>query len=524
MKRRSFLTQVPAFALGVSALGGPLAALAQGTRPLRMRLNADIRSTDPGVNRDANTDFIMSHVVEGLVGYRDDASVGPMLAESWEISEDGRTYTFTLREGVTFHNGAPLTSAEVVWCWSRYMDPETGWRGARDYNGERGLTVTAEAGDARTVIFTLDTPNALFLTNLARTDCGQTGIYHPDSLAADGSWSEPVGTGPFMLSQWERGQYLELTRFDDYAALDTPRTGLVGDKTPLVETVRYLIIPEDSSARAALLSGDIDIMPDVATADYAGFQSNPEITTDNVPGFGVGGFLLQTTDPVIGDLRMRQALKLALDAPQIVDILTEGLAEANQSVVPPGSPYFSEIMATPFQRDVARARDLAAEAGYDGTPIVLLATQHYPQLFDMAVMAQAMLAEAGITVEVEVLDWATLLDRYSSGNYQAMAFTFSARLDPALSYDMISGDKAEQPRKVWDNPKAREVLKRSMIESDPAQRQQLFDQLEEMFQADVPMIPLYSGNRISASRAAAEGYASWSVGSPRAWGVSLDEA
>jgi len=521
MKRRTLLASLPIFAFGAATLVLPGMATAQVAGMLRIRLNSDIRSTDPGINRDANTDYLMSHIVEGLVGFQDNADIAPMLAEKWDISEDGKTYTFTLRDGVTFHNGAPLTSAEVLFCWNRYMQADLGWRGLPEFNGENGLTVTIAAPDARTVIFTLSEPSSLFLVNLARIDCAQTGIYHPDSLGSDGKFVAPIGTGPFKMAKWERAQYIELEKFDAYAALSTPRSGLVGDKTPLVDRVRFMIVPEDSSAKTAVLAGDIDIIPDISTSDYTTLKSSAAVKIDVVESFSVAGFLFQTKDPLLGKPEMRQAIKLALDAPQIVDIISEGLSKANQSIVPPGSAFYSQVMAQPFERDLERARSLAKAAGYKGEVLPLLTTKHYPQLFDMAIMAQAMLAEAGILVDVQVLDWATLFDRYGSGNYQIATMTYSARLDPTLSYDMISGDKAEEPRKVWDNPEARKLLDQTKRETRHDERAKLFDQIETLFQKDQPMIPLYSGNRISARTPSIDGYASWPVGSPRAWGVTV---
>jgi peptide/nickel transport system substrate-binding protein len=125
---------------------------------LRVRLNADIRSSDPGVNRDGNTDAVMLHIVEGLVQFRENTSVGPMLAERIDTSADGRTYTFTLRQGVTFHNGAPLTSADVKASWDRYMLAATNWRCRPELAGGVTTVTSVETPDPRTVVFTLDRP------------------------------------------------------------------------------------------------------------------------------------------------------------------------------------------------------------------------------------------------------------------------------------------------------------------------------------------------------------------------------
>jgi peptide/nickel transport system substrate-binding protein len=206
-----------------AAVAWPLLVQAQAqaqaqSQTLRVRLNADIRSTDPGVNRDFNTDGVVLHMVEGLVALREDTSVGPLLASRVEASPDGKTYTFTLRPGVKFHNGATLTADDVVWAWKRYLDPATNWRCLPEFDGRGAVKVVSiDAPNPSTVVFRLDSASALFLASMARMDCGGAGIVHRSSLGADGKWAAPVGTGPFKLGEWKRGQYVELQRFDGYA-------------------------------------------------------------------------------------------------------------------------------------------------------------------------------------------------------------------------------------------------------------------------------------------------------------------
>jgi len=137
------------------------------------------------------------------------------------------------------------------------------------------------------------------------------------------------------------------------------------------------------------------------------------------------------------------------------------------------------------------------------------------------VVAQAMAKDAGINIELEVIEWATQLDMYLKGNYQMMSFLYSARLDPSLSFDMFSGPKETQARKVWDNPEAQKLIAKSMAISDKAERQKLFDTLEGMFRADLPMLVLYNGSDIAAYSDRLEGYKSWMAGQPRLWGVKV---
>jgi peptide/nickel transport system substrate-binding protein len=489
---------------------------------LRTRLNSDIRSTDPGTNRDANTDAVVLHVVEGLVAYREDTSIGPLLAERVEIGEDGLAYTFTLRGGVRFHNGAVLTSADVKFAWDRYMRRETNWRCLPEFDGRGATRVTAiETPDERTVIFRLDQPSALFLANMARADCGGSGIWHRDSLNPDGSWRSPVGTGPFRMGEWRRGQFVEVTRFAEYAARAEDRDGYTGKKTPLVDRVRWLIIPDGSAAKAALLSGAIDLNHDIATEDLAEYEARRDIRTSATRTMGTMALLFQVRDPLLRDIRIRRAIALALDYPELVRALSDGHSAYNPSIIPAVSSANTTVQREGYARNLDEARRLLREAGYRGQTVRMLTTTRYDSLMQMAVLSQAMAQEAGINIEFEVLDWATLLDRYTRGDYTMMAFTYSARLDPSLSFEMVSGPKATQPRKTWDNPEALELLRESTRVTDPARRQAILDELHRRFIAEVPMIVLYNDPNIAAFRANVTGYRAWATGQPRFWGVRV---
>lgn len=269
-------------------------ANAQEERPLRIRLNADIRSLDPGVNRDANTDAIQSHLFEGLVAFKEDATVGPLLANSIDVSEDGRTYTFVLRDDLRFSNGEPVSSDDVLFAWKRYTDPATGWRCLSEVDGRGAVKVTSVvAKDAKTVEFTLAKPSALFLGTLARPDCGSTGIFRKSSLGPDGKWLTPVTTAPFKLGEWRRGQFIDLIRNDTYSALPGAPDGLAGKKSTRLQKLRFAIIPDESTAKAALLSGDIDVNFDIQNADLAGYKANKAIILDSASVMNINDILIQ---------------------------------------------------------------------------------------------------------------------------------------------------------------------------------------------------------------------------------------
>jgi peptide/nickel transport system substrate-binding protein len=256
-----------------------LAALA-GTalaRDIVVAQSSDLRSSNPGVNRDGNTDSIILHIVEGLVGYANNGEVKPLLAESVDMAPDGLSYTFKLRNDVKFHNGKVLTAEDVVWNWNRYMDPATKWTCLKDFDGNGATHVTGvKAVDASTVTMTLEKPSAVFLGLMSRPECGYTGIISPDSVAADGTFDKPIGTGPFQWDVWKKGEYLHLAKFDGYVSPknDGKPDGVVGSKRPLVDGIKFMVIPDASTVKAGLQSGVLD------TAEISQQRQEPVLHPD----------------------------------------------------------------------------------------------------------------------------------------------------------------------------------------------------------------------------------------------------
>lgn len=512
-------------AAGAMALAGVLClpgmAVAQ-TQTLNVALAADIRSTDPGVNRDDMTDAVVLHVVEGLVGYRENGTVAPLLAESVDVSKDGMTYTFKLRRDVHFHNGAALTSADVLWSWQRYTNPKTGWACLDEFDGRKGLKVTkVSAPDAYTVVMQLNRPASLFLDTLARTYCGMTAVINKASVKPDGTWDKPIGTGPFKLTEWKRGEYVLMSAFTGYKSPAGNRPdGYVGAKAPLVDTLKFAIVPDTASAKAGLQSGALSVAR-VAPSDVVELQADKRLKIIVGQLASKNALLIQTRDPVVGNQKLRQAIAASLDIPQIAEAISEGHGGPNSSAVPTTSSYYDATQKKGYTYDPALAKRLLKEAGYKGQKIVIFANKrvNVPS-YTIAVIAQAMMQAVGINAVIEVLEWTTQLDRYYSGAYQISSFSYSSRIDPALSYEQFSGDKTKQPQKVWDDPRALALIDQSREEADPVKRQAMFDQLHTMMLDQVPLILLSNGMEPWAVGRKVEGFSAWE-GKPRLWQTRL---
>jgi peptide/nickel transport system substrate-binding protein len=492
----------------------------QGAGTIRVAAHADIRGTNPGVNRDANTDSVMLHMVEGLVAYRDDGTAAPLLAQSVQISKDGKTYTFKLRPGVKFHNGAPLTSADVVWAWKRYLDPATKWLCLAEFDGSQSLKIeSVESADPLTVVFKLNQARPLFLTQIASFQCGGGGIVHKGSVNADGSWKAPIGTGPFKLGDWKRGEWIELTAFKDYKSAPGKRDGYVGAKAPLVDSVRWLVIKDDAARRTALMKGQADVMPGLRPTELTEMGNPPALEVRNAPTMSVNALLFQVRDPVMSNVKLRQAIAASLNTTTIATLASGGSGTVNASMIPAPSRYHVGPHAVPHKQDLALARKLLAEAGYKGQPIKMITNRRYPDMFDQSVMMQDMAKQAGINLELEVLEWGTQLDRYQSGNYQMMSFGYSSRVDPYLVYESMLGDKEKSKRKVWDNPKAIALLQKAGETGDDRQRQKIFDEMHAMMLADVPLVVLFNPGDPNGVNKKLEGFEPWSQSRERLWGV-----
>ena len=486
---------------------------------LTVRINADMRAMD-GLNRDANTDTILHHIFETLVAFQDDLTIGPVLAESWEISDDGRIYTFTLREGATFHDGDAVTAEDVKWNWDWRVSRGEDWFCNPFFDGSQGLKVeSVEAKDDRTVVFTINEPNALFLAQLANIQCNGW-IASPKNVDDDGNWigDSAIGSGSFKLKEWEKGQFVTLERYADYKPLSEKANGLAGDRTAYVDEVRFLVIPDTSAAETALFAGEIDILPGLEASRIAEAESRG-VEVKSTPGLSWTSILIQTEDELMSDVRVRQAIAHAVDFKQLAEARTSGLSAFNPSGVAQASAFFDEDFLAWPEYDPAKAQALLAEAGYSGQTIKIQTNTRYQGMYENSVMIQAMLQAAGIKAELEVLDWAAQLDNYLVGKFQIQSFGYSARLDPSQMYGLIIGDKESAPTRQWENDKANELYLQSTKTTDFEERKALFKEIHALMAEEVPILGLYYEPVTDAIAAGVNGYNVWPADKTRTWGV-----
>lgn len=339
----------------------------------------------------SNEIVAMNNMYETLVRYDPQADrVEPVLATSWQVSPDGRTWTFTLREGVRFHTGKPLTADAVKRSIERTI--------AR---GKGAAYIWApveriEAPDARTVVFHLKYPAPL---DLIAASGYAAHIFDPD--AADEAWfnqGQAAGTGPYRPESWKKGEQLVLTRFEDYwGGWDDPRT---------FDKVVFRVVPEAATRRQLLEQGEVDVTSGLPPEMVEALKGHPDLDVVVTPSFQNLLALLNTRKPPLDDVRVRQALAYAFPYEQVVQGVMRGYARAARGPVPYGMWGHGEDLSHPTQ-DLQRARELLAQAGHPegGFTLVLTHAAGDDVERQAAELFQAALAQLGIRLEIRAMPW-----------------------------------------------------------------------------------------------------------------------
>ena len=434
----------------------------------------------PGVGP-ATATVVFYNVQEALVKVDEEGKLVPWLAERWQASTDALTWTFVLRKGVRFHNGRPFTAEDVKFVLDRAQNPETKHPHAKNYEDIASVQVR----DEQTVVITLKKVNAMFLYNLAR----QGSVVYPRE-AVEQQKSQPVGTGPFVLARWERGDRIVLKRNPDYWAKGLPR----------LEQVTFRFIPDPNTALAALRAGDIDVL---------GFGLGPE-SVDAVrqePNLKV--IVGETTSDVIlalnnskkpyADPRVRRALTQAINKDEVVKGAMFGLGRVLGTNIDPLNPYFVD-MSKAVPNDPARARALLAEAGYpSGFDAVLKVAPQYPYTVRTGEVIAQQLAKVGVRVRLEQVEWGQWLDRvYKQADYD-MTIIGHAEAWDAENY--------ANPKYYfrYDSPRFQEVYRQSESTVDDRKRRELYAELQKIMVDEAPVVWLYVYPRLVAAKKGVQG-------------------
>lgn len=496
---------------------------------LRVAVDADPVVLNPAHDLHSPGELIAQHIGEALVALRDDMSVAPMLAESIEVSDDGRSYTFRIRKGARFHNGAPVTADDVVFAWRNfYLDPANDWECLPYYDGTGNIkdrtngahVVSIEATASDTVTFRLEAPSALFLARMADVACPPL-IFHRESLEGPTPWAKFIGTGPYELERADKGRDVVLRRFEDYVPRSEPRDGYAGAKIAYADEVRFEIIPDRKAQFEALERGDVDVVLDVQDDERQSLENTDGIALHTTSTINFWNLLIQTSDPLLSDVRMRRAIAHAIDIDYIAAVLTDGRQSGNPSVISANSEFYSDVQKQGHPFDPSAARALLGEVGYDGRAVEILANKdEFPEMYRIGVLVRDMLRAVGINAVLTVLPWEEQLnDRYRNGTFQLQAFGQGGRDHPLLVYGKFIGPKDEKARFQWDSKEAFGELRQAQTLTDKAALQHVFDDLHRQMLRDVPTLALFNFEFHDATRTDVRGFHTTPFMRPVFWGV-----
>ena len=468
-----------------------------------VRLYVDPPTLDPHLTTDATSAQVIVEVFGGLVTIDRNLDVVPDLAESWGISADGRVYTFRIRPDAVFHDGKPVTAEDVRWSLERATDPLTEAPNVDQYLGDIVGVDAKLAGDVleisgvriineRTIEITIDASKSFFL---AKMTYPTAFVLDRENIEANPkNWfRKPNGTGPFKMTEYKVGETLILSRHDAYH--------LGSAKVAEVE-----MILSGGTSMLMYENDEIDIsgvgLADLDRLLEPSHSLNAELTRA-APSFSVQYIGLNVNEPPLDDVKVRQALNLAIDKREIATIVLGDQVVPAKGILPPGFPGFSESVSG-YKFDPIKAKQLLLESKYgndlDNLPPITITT---PGSFganvslDMEVVQAMWEKNLGITTEFQQTEFATFLKDLNKRRFQMFDIGWIADYpDPENFLDILFYSDSSNNHTNYNNPEVDALLEKARVETDETLRFSIYNEVEQTILDDAPWIPLwYSGER-----------------------------
>lgn len=350
---------------------------------------------------------ISRNIFETLVTLNEDYEPVPMLAESIEQSEDGTTYTFHLRQGVTFHNGEEMTAEDVEVSMNRWVEKSPKAKVLLE-------GAQFEAQDEYTVVLTLPKNYSDVLIMMAAQS--QFPSIMPKEIieAADAEGvKEYIGTGPYKFNEWRQDQYIHLVKNEDYQAVDEPASGVAGKKEAFIENVYYHFVSDHSTRIAGIQTGQYDLANSIPIENYEQLDAIDNVELHTVKG-GTLTLFYNTVEGPLADVKMREAIQTALKMDEIMlgAFANEELYSLSPGYMNPDQIQWATENGQEMYNvgDVEKAKELLEEAGYNGEEITLLTTADYNEMYSATLVVQDQLRQLGMEVKVENFDFPTFLE------------------------------------------------------------------------------------------------------------------
>jgi oligopeptide transport system substrate-binding protein len=509
MSMRSAIRALLVLLLAVAALGGcshrqsggPGGAAPRGAAILLRGLAAEPDSLDPQKARTDEAQRVLRDICEGLTTLDKSGAVAPGIAEKWQVSADGKTYTFTLRHDARWSNGAPVVAADFVAGLRRLVDPATGSQYAEVVNVIENAsdivagrkppdTLGVVAPGPYTVIVRLRTPAPYLPALLSHPS---TCPVNPVTLVNDrGAYARPghlPSDGPFVLSQWVHGSYISLTRNRDYW----------NDAATRLDGVKYLITADENAELTLYRAGQLDVTDAIPRAQYGWIRAHLGKQLHIAPELGVYfyGFNLQRA-PFKGDLKVRRALAMVIDREKLARLVLRSGELPAYGWVPPGvadyTPQSPDYRSLPMAQRIAEARRLYAEAGYSAArPLRFELRYNTGEIHaELAIAIASMWQQAlGAQVTLRAEEFSSLMQDIDRGNVQMFRSSWIGDYNDAYTFAQWFKSDFGINLTHYHDPQYDDLVNRAAAETDPAKRRALLEQAERVMLADQPVIPIY---------------------------------
>jgi peptide/nickel transport system substrate-binding protein len=433
------------------------------------------------------TEVLTNHLYEGLYALDEGYRPIPMLAEGPPaVSANGLTYTFKLRQGIRFHNGKEMTSEDVVASLNRW--------GKQSQYGRALYAVVAElrAVDRHTVVMQLKQPYAAVLVALGAPN--NFAAIYPKEVAEkfkpEEKATEFIGTGPFKLAEWKPDQHIRMVRFDDYKSRSEKGSGYGGGKTAWVDELRWVPVPDVATRVAQMETGELDFADDLNIDAFERLQKSANARPIVARPYYWLVAVLNKKEGLLVNQKLRQAWQAAIDIEPIMKNVAGGRSEFYRM---DASLAFAEnapwhVKAQPSwgwnERNRDKAKRLLREAGYKGEPIRFVTTQEYKWMYDFALLTKQQLEDVGFVIDLQVVDWATLVKRRNNPKEYEAFTTGTGNIFEPTAFTVLSC--------TWPGWTCDEDIQKLLAdmgrETDPKKRYVLWEQMHKLWYEKVPSI------------------------------------
>jgi len=481
------------------------------TKKLVFGLANDSITLDPANATDSESFKVTVNIFETLVEYKEDGNgIKPCLATNWEVSEDGLTWIFYLRQGVRFHDGSPFDAYAVEFNFHRWMNSDHPYHTGKFYywyyifSGFPGLVKEVEALSDYAVRIVLAKPYAPFLNILAMP---AFGIASPRAIKKHGEKfsTSPVGTGPFSFKKWEKNHSISLTANKNYWG-----------KFPYIDQLEFKVIPDKKDRLKELENGTVHIIDGLNPDDVVRIEKNPQLRLYLRPSFNVGFLAMNMRKKPFDNRKLRLALSHAINKDRIIEEVFNNLAKPAKNLIPPLLWGYNDDIQ-PYEYDPEKSKRLLREAGYPlgfKTTLWVMAQPrpYFPDPCLIAHYIQRDLQHVNIDVEIKVFEWKTYLNKIKNGEHEIalIGWTGDIRDPDNFLYTLLGPENAQPGRagnfSFYTDEEVDRLLTRARQIFDLSFRKHLYRRLQEKIHEDVPVIPLVHSMPVLAAHRSVKGY------------------